>query len=111
MTTSDDAKVIAEIQARHDAEDVWLQESAASLPHTRPIPAWHRDRATLLRLLQSRAPATTAGHLPDDVRRLVIAARIVAFESQDDEAIKELDAASEAFAARIPWEDEPEETT
>jgi hypothetical protein len=49
--------------------------------------------------------------LPPDVVRLVIAARIVAFEDQGPEAIKELDAASEAFADRVPWEDEPEETT
>lgn len=46
--------------------------------------------------------------LPDDVIRLVIAARVVAFSDQSREAIKELDEASEAFADRVPWEDEPE---
>lgn len=48
--------------------------------------------------------------VPDDVRRLVIAAREVAFGDAppDQNAIKELDAASEAFASRIPWDDEPE---
>lgn len=45
--------------------------------------------------------------LPDDVVRLIIAARVVAFSDQKMEAMKELDAASEAFADRVPWEDEP----
>jgi len=49
--------------------------------------------------------------LPADVVRLVIAARNVAFEDQPSrEALKELDEASEAFADRVPWEDEPEGT-
>lgn len=47
------------------------------------------------------------GALPDDVRRLVVAARIVAFEGVSAERIKELDKASEAFASRVPWENEP----
>ncbi|WP_158611687.1 hypothetical protein [Teichococcus wenyumeiae] len=48
--------------------------------------------------------------MPDDVRRLVIAARNVAFgDPTDPEALKELDKASEAFADRLPWQDEPEE--
>ena len=41
------------------------------------------------------------------LRRLVFAARKVAFEDQGREAIKELDDASEAFAW-MKWEDEPE---
>lgn len=46
--------------------------------------------------------------LPGDVVRLVIAAREIAFgDGISSEAIKELDAASEAFAERVPWEDEP----
>lgn len=45
--------------------------------------------------------------VPADVRRLVVAARKVAFEDQSREALKELDAASEAFADRVPWDDEP----
>lgn len=48
------------------------------------------------------------GELRDDVRRLVIAARVVAFEDQGEEALRELDQASEAFASRVPWEDEPD---
>lgn len=50
-------------------------------------------------------------NLPADVVRLVIAARIVAFEDQGPEAIKELDEASEAFADRVGWDDEPMEDT
>lgn len=45
--------------------------------------------------------------LPVDVVELVIAARIVAFEDQSPEALKQLDKASEAFADRVPWDDEP----
>lgn len=43
------------------------------------------------------------------VRRLVIAARVVAFENQEAEALGELDHASEAFAEDVPWEDESED--
>lgn len=46
-----------------------------------------------------------------DVARLVIAARIVAFEDQSKEALKELDRASEAFATRVPWDDHPRAKT
>lgn len=46
--------------------------------------------------------------LPPDVVRLVKAARIVAFEDHGPEALKELDHASEEFAARVPWEDQPD---
>ena len=52
--------------------------------------------------------------LRSDVARLVLAARAVAFgglfDSQEPDkiaAISELDQASEAFAALVPWEDEP----
>lgn len=45
--------------------------------------------------------------LPQDVIDLVIAARIVAFEDQSPEALRALDKASEAFADRVPWDDEP----
>lgn len=47
--------------------------------------------------------------LPQDVVDLVIAARIVAFEDRSPEAIKALDKASEAFASRVPWDNEPED--
>lgn len=51
--------------------------------------------------------------LPPDVVRLVIAARVAAFEDHiaDETVRKELDEASEAFADRVPWEDQPEEKT
>jgi hypothetical protein len=45
--------------------------------------------------------------LPPDVVRLVIAARVVSFSDQSQEAIDELDCASEAFADRVAWDDEP----
>ena len=42
------------------------------------------------------------------VRRLIIAAREVAFdEHPTKEALKELDRASSAFAEDVPWDDEP----
>ncbi|NHK29213.1 hypothetical protein FF098_014935 [Parvularcula flava] len=45
--------------------------------------------------------------LPDDVIRLVIAARKVAYDpSPCRAALKQLDKAAEAFADRVPWEDE-----
>jgi hypothetical protein len=45
--------------------------------------------------------------VPDDIARLVIAARIVAHEDQGKEALAELDQAVEEFASRVPWDDEP----
>ena len=50
---------------------------------------------------EGRPPLTSA------MVRLIIAARIVAFEDQGAEALAELDRASEAFAADVPWDDEP----
>lgn len=47
--------------------------------------------------------------LPPDVVRLVIAAREVAYEAPTPENLRELDLAAEAFAERVPWENEPEE--
>lgn len=59
--------------------------------------------------------------LPDDVRRLVIAARNLVFsdhrpilqpqtraEVELIDLFEELDTASEAFADRVPWEDAPD---
>ena len=55
-----------------------------------------------------------ATHIRHDVEhykltsRLVIAARNVAYgDVGDHAAVQELDAAAEAFAAIVPWEDEP----
>lgn len=63
-----------------------------------------------------------SAEIPHDVRRLVIAARMVAFsesrphgspQSQDEvewiELLSDLDEASEAFAERIPWDNEPDQ--
>lgn len=46
--------------------------------------------------------------LPQHMARLVIAARIVAFEDKGPQAIRELGQASEAFAELVPWEDQPQ---
>jgi chromosome segregation ATPase len=49
----------------------------------------------------------TAAELSPEMRRLVIAARIVGFGDVSREAIDELGEASEAFAEIVPWDDEP----
>lgn len=67
------------------------------------ITAWNRRTNNHAELVEA---------LPDDVRRLVIAARVIAFNDWDGDseewviARKELDDASEAFAARVPWEND-----
>ncbi len=43
-----------------------------------------------------------------EMRRLIIAARIVAFTDNGATALIELQEASEAFASIVPWDDEPE---
>lgn len=48
--------------------------------------------------------------VPSDVGRLVVASRRVAFEDISPEALRELDQASEAFASRVPWENEPRDS-
>ncbi len=45
--------------------------------------------------------------LSPEMRRLIVAARVVAFSDQGPSAIKELDEASEAFADKVPWDNEP----
>ena len=66
-------------------------------------------------LVQKMKPAVDAArvglaipveNLPDEMVRLIIAARVVAFSDQSREAIKELDTASEAFAECAPWKDQ-----
>lgn len=52
------------------------------------------------------APEQGWPELPVDVVELVMAARAVAFGDPDEAAIKRLDDASEAFADRVPWDDE-----
>lgn len=57
--------------------------------------------------LKTRLVAPSPEAVPDDVRRLVIAARAVAFDSPTQAELRALDTASEAFASRVPWDDEP----
>jgi len=79
----------------------WCDERADpnDMP-ARMVRSWHRSLARVV-----------AQEVPQDVIRLVMAARIVAFEDQSREAMKELAAASEAFASRVPWDDEPDATS
>lgn len=49
--------------------------------------------------------------LPQDVIDLIIAARVYAYETGDSEAYDALDKALEAFASRVPWENEPEDAS
>ena len=50
-----------------------------------------------------------SGELNKDVVRLVIAARRVAYEGAAEDDLRALDIAAEAFASRVPWDDEPDE--
>jgi hypothetical protein len=54
------------------------------------------------------ADEAAATDVSAELRRLVIAARVVAYEDQSPEALEELDKASEAFAELVPWDDEPD---
>lgn len=69
---------------------------------------WAEKRADDAGRLARELVAYRRGSLPQDVINLVIAARIVAFEDQSPEALRSLDEASEAFASRVPWDNEPE---
>lgn len=90
-------------------------------PEVLAIHQWIRDDAPvsikmiitseMISALAARLNAARAEErekVPDIVVRLVIAAREVAFGPHPAAAIDALDKASEAFADRVPWEDEPE---
>lgn len=87
-----------------DAIIAGLQAFCANTPDFAMSSAMRRDAADFI----LGQPGLRAD-LPADVRRLVIAARVVAFEDVGMEAMAELDAASEAFADRVKWDDEPAE--
>lgn len=73
------------------------------------VPEWARENALKAAdAILAMLPGGT-GCLPDDVVRLVIAARAVAFGDDQAEVLRELDQASEAFASRVPWDDEPDD--
>jgi len=71
------------------------------------IAAW--NRRTIVPVIQEPAPIAGSGSdgMPIDIIALVLAARAVAFGGATPEALTALDAASEAFASRVPWDDEP----
>jgi len=67
-----------------------------------------KDAAAAIRALPASGEADAT--LTPEMVRLIIAARNVAFEDHPGtEELKELDEASEAFAGRVPWENEPED--
>ena len=49
--------------------------------------------------------------VPEDVCRLVVAAREACYGDQERETLDALDKALEAFASRVGWDDEPKEDT
>lgn len=109
-TVGDDWRKL--IQDRIDYHDVnGSMAEAADMPES----AAHHDAIRKeLEAMIAAAPASAieAEAIAADVVRLVIAARNVAFGDQptDAAALKELDTASEAFADRVPWDDEPRNT-
>lgn len=75
---------------------------------------WHHDGRTVKecqRVIRLAAAPASETALPEDVVRLVIAARDVAYSDPIPETMRELDKAAEAFADRVPWEDEPASET
>lgn len=68
-----------------------------------------RLKAALSGLLAAPASPLPGDGLPADVVRLVIAARRVAYEGAAEDDLRALDIAAEAFASRVPWDDEPDE--
>lgn len=53
------------------------------------------------------SPLPQHAELPAGVVRLVIAARLIAWEDTTPDNLKELQDACELFAGRVPWDDEP----
>ncbi len=109
------AAVRAQPQAREEAQPVaWCDPDVIEhLFETRqPIVAGffptRSNDAGATTALYTTPPAPEAEKIADDVRRLVIAARNVAFDNPTQAELRALDIASEAFASRVPWEDEPE---
>ena len=68
-------------------------------------------RKAIWSAMLAAAPASPlpGGGLSSDVVRLVIAARRVAYEGAAEDDLRALDIAAEAFASRVPWDDEPDE--
>lgn len=87
-------------------EDDYIKRIAALLLGS--VNAPEQEIYRIAREIAALATPTDATALPTDVQRLVRAARVVAFEDEDPEAKQELVDASELFADRVPWEDEPD---
>lgn len=56
---------------------------------------------------EAAALQAVSAELTPEMRRLIVAARVFVFTDQGPEALRELDEASEAFANKVPWDEEP----
>ncbi len=96
-----------------------MREQAARWPVNHKTARLWLDRSTIVeRMAETVDDLGDSSALPQDVARLVVAARMVAFyhpadlvnlhgDDEDRAAIRELDAASEAFSSRVAWDDDP----
>lgn len=89
----------------------WFVGDAKTFSVDCALPAYLNEAADEIERLRATAPASPlpGGGLPADVVRLVIAARRVAYEGAAEDDLRALDIAAEAFASRVPWDDEPDE--
>lgn len=105
-----DAELNADLASIINAHwsDTW---TAGSILECSNVPICYALEAQCRAYLMGRSveAAVINANPPPDVRRLVIAARDVAFggAAEGSQELGELDKASEAFASRIPWDDDP----
>lgn len=94
------ASKVSQIRLQGWPQRECLQCGALGPKQSHATPEWNWNvRAATLTAPDTATPA---------MRRLIIAARNVAFKSQpDNKSLHELDEASEAFAEAVPWDDEP----
>jgi hypothetical protein len=96
-------------RTRKASIDEWMRQvrPGSSVKAARMWGWWRRQA----KYVCTKIVIGTVAQVPDDTKRLVIAARSVAFGDfpPSRASIKELDRASEAFASRVPWDDEPQQ--
>ena len=88
----------------------YVQRQILATNTYRPLIGQSNAAASALQWALDHFAREALGAPQADVIRLVVAARAVAFEQVSPEAIRELDQASEAFASRVPWGDEPSDS-